>query len=170
MRGQPFTANIGNADIVGLEASGDWAIVRGLHADFAFLYTHNVVDGPLAQLSVKANRRLPETPAFAGNAGLSYRWSRGADSTFSAGVSGRYVGRSVLGTGDFLDVSQGNYGVLDAQLGWHWRNLDVSLTGDNLADASANRFALGNPTILATRQQTTPLRPRNLRFGVSVAW
>ncbi|MFA6124453.1 MAG: hypothetical protein WCS75_14950 [Sphingomonas sp.] len=89
-----------------------------MHADFAFLYTHNVVDGPLAQVSVKAHRRLPETPAFAGNAGLSYRWLR----------------------------------------------------GDNLADASANRFALGNPTILATRQQTTPLRPRNLRFGVSIAW
>lgn len=170
VRGQPYTANIGNADIVGLEANGDWAIVRGLHANFAFLYTHNVVDGPLAQLSVKANRRLPETPAFAANAGLAYRWARGADSTFSVGVSGRYIGRSVLGTGDFLDVSQGNYGVLDAQMGWHWRNLDVSVTGDNLANASANRFALGNPTILATRQQTTPLRPRNVRFGVAIAW
>lgn len=169
-RGQPYTANVGNADIVGLEAAGDWAIVRGLHANFAFLYTYNVVDGPLAQLSVRANRRLPETPAFAGNGGLTYRWTRGRSSTFSAGVSGRYVGRSLLGTGDFLDVSQGKYAVLDAQIGWHWRNLDVSLTGDNLANATANRFALGNPTILATRQQTTPLRPRNVRLGVSIAW
>ncbi|WP_447406186.1 hypothetical protein, partial [Clostridium perfringens] len=56
-RGQSYTANVGNADIVGLEAAGDWAIVRGLHANFAFLYTYNVVDGPLAQLSVRANRR-----------------------------------------------------------------------------------------------------------------
>ena len=167
-RGQPYTANIGNADIAGLEATGDWVPVRGLHASFAFLYTYNTVDGPLAQSSVRANRRLPETPAFAGNAGLSYRWAHGANSQFSAGVSGRYVGRSVLGTGDFLDVSQGRYAVVDAQLGWHWRNLDLSITGDNLANATANRFALGNPTILATRQQTTPLRPRNVRFGVSV--
>uniref|UniRef100_UPI0035C9FD4D TonB-dependent receptor domain-containing protein n=1 Tax=uncultured Sphingomonas sp. TaxID=158754 RepID=UPI0035C9FD4D len=169
-RGQPYTANIGNADILGLEASGDWVPVPRVHATFAFLYTHNTVDGPLANLSVRANRRLPETPAFAGNAGLSYRWTRGADSTFSVGASGRYVGRSVLGTGDFLDVSQGRYAVLDAQLGWHWRNLDVTLAGDNLANASANRFSLGNPTILSSRQQTTPLRPRNLRLGASIGW
>lgn len=170
MRGQPYTANIGNAEIFGIEATGDWAIGDGLHANFALLYTYNVVDGPLAQSSVKANRRLPETPAFAGNVGFGYRWTHGAHSTFNAGVSGRYVGRSVLGTGDFLDVSQGNYGVLDAQLGWHWRNLDVSLSGDNLANARANRFALGNPTILSARQQTTPLRPRNVRLGFSIEW
>jgi iron complex outermembrane receptor protein len=169
-RGQPYTDNIGNADIIGLEATGDWVPVRGLHANFAFLYTHNDVDGPLAQLSVKANRRLPETPAFAGNAGLAYRWTRSEASTFSAGASGRYVGRSVLGTGDFLDVSQGKYAVLDAQLGWHWRNLDMTLAGDNLANVVGNRFALGNPTILASRQQTTPLRPRNVRLGMSVGW
>lgn len=169
-RGQPYTANIGNAEIAGLEAIGDWVPVRGLHASFAFLYSYNIVDGPIAQSSVRVNRRLPETPAFSGNAGLTYRWTHGDTSQFSLGVFGRYVGRSVLGTGDFLDVSQGKYAVLDAQLGWHWRRLDFSLSGDNLANASANRFALGNPTILATRQQTTPLRPRNLRFGVTVGF
>ncbi|WP_241659771.1 TonB-dependent receptor domain-containing protein [Sphingomonas glacialis] len=169
-RGQPYTANIGNADIIGLEATGDWVPVPGLHANFAFLYTHNVVDGPLAQSSTKANRRLPETPAFAGNAGLSYHWMLRDASTLSVGTSGRYVGRSVLGTGDFLDVSQGNYAVLDAQVAWHWRKFDVTLAADNLANATANRFSLGNPLILASRQQTTPLRPRNVRLGVSVAW
>ena len=169
-RGQPYTSNIGNADIIGLEATGDWVPVRGLHANFAFLYTHNVVDGPLAQSSTKANRRLPETPAFAGNAGLSYRWTLRDASMLSIATSGRYVGRSVLGTGDFLDVSQGNYAVLDAQVAWHWRTFDVTLAGDNLTNSTANRFSLGNPLILASRQQTTPLRPRNVRLGVSVAW
>ncbi|QBM77604.1 TonB-dependent receptor [Sphingomonas sp. AAP5] len=169
-RGQPYTSNIGNADIIGLEATGDWVPVRGLHANFAFLYTHNVVDGPLAQSSTKANRRLPETPAFAGNAGLSYRWTLRDASMLSIATSGRYVGRSVLGTGDFLDVSQGNYAVLDAQIAWHWHTFDVTLAGDNLTNATANRFSLGNPLILASRQQTTPLRPRNVRLGMSVAW
>ena len=169
-RGQPYTANIGNAEIAGFEALGDWVPVRGLHANFAFLYSYNIVDGPIAQSSVRVNRRLPETPALSGNAGLTYRWTRGNESQFSVGVSGRYVGRSVLGTGDFLDVSQGKYAVLDAQLGWHWRGLDLSLSADNLANASANRFALGNPTILATRQQTTPLRPRNVRLGFTIGF
>lgn len=169
-RGQPYTANIGNADIIGLETTGDYVPVRGLHASFAFLYTHNVVDGPLALLSTRANRRLPETPAFAGNAGLAYRWAGAHDAIWDAGVSGRYVGRSVLGTGDFLDVSQGKYATLDAQLGWRRHRFGVTLAGDNLADATANRFSLGNPTILAARQQTTPLRPRSVRLGFSVGW
>ena len=169
-RGQPFTSNIGNADIFGLEAIGDFVPVRGLHAHFAFLYTHNVVEGPLAQLSVRANRRLPETPAFAGNAGISYRWAHGAHSIFDAGVTGSYVGRSVLGTGDFLDVSQGNYTIASARLGWRHDRLDIALSGENLLNATANRFSLGNPTTLAARQQTTPLRPRSIRLGVSIGW
>ncbi len=169
-RGQPYTANIGDADIIGLEASGDYVPVRGLHGHFAFLYTHNVVDGALADLSVKANRRLPETPAFAGNAGLTYRWAAPHQANFDAGFSGRYVGRSVLGTGDFLDVSQGRYTVLDAQLGWHRRALAVTLAADNLTNVVGNRFSLGNPTILVARQQTTPLRPRSVRLGASVGF
>ena len=169
-RGQPYTANVGNAEIAGFEATGDWAPVRGLHASFALFYSYNVVDGPIAQSSVRENRRLPETPAFSGNAGLAYSWTHDSQSQFSISLFGRYVGRSVLGTGDFLDVSQGKYAVIDAQLGWRWQGLDVSLSGDNLANASANRFALGNPTILATRQQTTPLPPRNVRLGFTIGF
>ena len=168
-RGQPFTANIGNADIVGLEAAGDWVPVRGVHATFAFLYTYNLVEGPLAQSSVRANRRLPETPPFAGTAGLSYRWAHGATSVFSVGVSGNYVGRSVLGTGDFLDVSQGQYATVGTRIGWQHRNLEVALSGENLLDASANRFSLGNPTTLTLRQQTTPLRPRTWHLGITIS-
>ena len=169
-RGQPYTANIGNANIVALEGTGDWVPIRGLHASFAFLYTHNRLDGPLAQLSVLANRRLPETPPFAGNIGLSYQWAGRGESSFSAGGSVRYVGRSVLGPGDFLDVTQGRYAVVDINGGWKWRNIDASLTIDNLTNQSDNRFSLGNPIILGTRDQTTPLRPMNVRAGVAISW
>lgn len=168
-RGQPYTTNLGNANIVGLEGTGDWVPLRGLHATFAFLYTHNVVDGLLASSSVLANRHLPETPPFAGNAGLAYQWPVGA-SSLSVGATVRYVGRSVLGTGDFLDVSQGRYTVIDVSGGWKWRNIDASLTVDNLTNRTDNRFALGNPIILGTRDQTTPLRPLNVRAGVAISW
>lgn len=169
-RGQPLTANIGNADIFALEGTGDWVPIRGLHASFAFLYTYNRLDGPLAQLSVLANRRLPETPAFAGNVGLSYQWRGRGENSFSVGGSVRYVGRSVLGPGDFLDISQGRYAVVDINGSWKWRNIDASLEIDNLTNQSDNRFALGNPTILGTRDQTTPLRPMSVRAGVAISW
>ncbi|WP_238542326.1 TonB-dependent receptor domain-containing protein [Sphingomonas sp. PAMC 26621] len=169
-RGQPYTANIGNADITALEALGDWVPVRGLHATFAFLYTYNLVDGALAQLAKSSNRRLPETPPFAGNAGLSYQWLHRAGSLFDVGIQARYVGRSVLGTGDYLEISQGQYAVLAAHAGWRWRNVDFVASGDNLLNARANQFALGNPLMLSTKAQATPLRPRSLRIGASIAW
>ncbi|MEO8374639.1 MAG: TonB-dependent receptor [Sphingomonas bacterium] len=169
-RGQPYTANIGDANIVAVEGTGDWVPIPGLHANFAFLYTHNRLDGPLAQLSILANRRLPETPPFAGNVGLSYQWAGRGENSFSLGGSVRYVGRSVLGPGDFLDISQGRYAVLNINGSWKWRNIDASLAIDNLTNQSDNRFALGNPIILGTRDQTTPLRPMNVRAGVAISW
>jgi hypothetical protein len=169
-RGQPYTANIGNAKIYAFEGSGDWVPVPGLHLTVAYLLTHNLVDGPLALSSVKANRQLPETPSFAGNAGLSYHWAHGSEGEFRVGGNIRYVGRSVLGTGDFLDISQGRYTTADLNAGWTWRKIDLSLTLDNLANCTDNRFSLGNPLTFSLRDQTTPLRPRSIRAGFAVAW
>ncbi len=168
--GAPYTDNIGNADIIALEGTGDWVPIPGLHATASFLYTHNRVTGPLAESSVMANRRLPETPEFAGNVGVDYRWPDGHQGEFRVGATARYVGGSVLGTGDYLDIRQGKYGVLGLSGGWKTGRFDFSLVADNLANAKANRFALGNPFILATRDQTTPLRPLNVRAGIGVSW
>jgi len=169
-RGQPYTDNIGDADIYALEATGDWVPLAGLHAAFALLFTYNQVYGPLAQSSVSANRRLPETPSFSSNIGLSYQWAAGRDTQVKLGATLRYVGRSVLGTGDLFDRSQGKYAAVGLTGGLRWRRLDFSLTADNLTNSKSNRFALGNPVLVASRDQTTPLRPRSIRAGVSIAW
>lgn len=167
-RGQPFTANIGDANILALEANAAWQPARGVVARMALLYTENQVFGPLADLSVKANRRLPETPPFAGNVSLAYIWGTRA-SSWGVRATGRYVGRSVLGTGDFLDVSQGDYATLDLGGRWSAGKLTATLTVDNVTDASANVFALGNPLTLAARNQATPLRPRSVRLGLALS-
>lgn len=173
-RGQPFTTNLGDARIQTLEASLDWVPVPRLTLAASALYTHNQVFGPMADQSRENNRRLPETPPFAGHAGITYAWADdGADGgTVTPRVGGTidYVGRSVLGTGDLLDVSQGDYATASLTAGARWRNLDVSLGLDNVTDVRANRFAFGNPFGLANRTQATPLRPRSLRLGIAAAW
>ena len=136
----------------------------------AGLYTSNVVTGSMADQSREDNRRLAETPPFAGQVALQYDWAEGRSITPRIGATLAYVGRSVLGTGDLLDVSQGSYAVAGASAGARWRNLDLTIGIDNLADARANRFAFGNPFELANRDQITPLRPRNIRLGVGAAW
>lgn len=169
-RGQPFTTNLGNARILALEATFDWRPLPRLSFSGAGLYTYNVVSGPTADQSQQDNRRLAETPPFAGHVALQYDWADGRPVTPRAGATFAYVGRSVLGTGDLLDVSQGNYAVTSVSAGARWRNLDVTLGIDNLTDVRANRFAFGNPFELANRDQITPLRPRNLRLGLAAAW
>ncbi|MGN7997598.1 TonB-dependent receptor domain-containing protein [Sphingomonas sp. 22176] len=168
-RGQPYTANIGNANIVAVEGNLDWVPVRGLHVLGAFLFTDNYVQGPIANLSRRNNRRLPETPPFAAHAGLSYAWES-ARAQPRIGVAADYTGRSLLGTGDFLDVSQGRYWTADAFAAMRIGKAELSVTLNNLTDRRANQFAFGNPFSLSLRDQLTPLRPRNVRIGITTGW
>jgi len=167
--GQPYTANIGSAKIVTLEGNLDWMPVPGLHAQALFLFTDNHVEGPIADLSKRNNRRLPETPPFAAHAGLSYAWGASRAQP-RVGLSADYTGRSVLGTGDFLDVSQGRYWTADAFAALRFGKAELSVTLNNLADRRANQFAFGNPFSLGLRDQLTPLRPRNIRIGITTGW
>ena len=168
-RGQPYTDNIGNARIQAAEGTLDWVPVVGLRAEASFLLTDNKVSGAAADQSKRNNRRLPETPPFAGHWGVSYEWTmRGIAPRIA--LSADYVGRSVLGTGDFLDVSQGNYWLLGLSTGVRRGRLRIDFAIDNLTNSASNRFAYGNPFSLTYRDQTTPLRPRNARLGIGFGW
>lgn len=169
-RGQPYTANIGSADIFGFEGSMDWVPFVGLGIRGYYLYTENRVHGPLAMSSAPNDRRLPETPPFAANLEARYQWTSIADLAFHVSADTRYVGRSVLGTSNFLDISQGRYASLRIGGGLRWRNIDASLTVDNVTNTAGNRFAFGNPFTFGARRETTPLQPRNVRIGIGVSW
>ncbi len=168
-RGLPYTANIGDAHIATLEATLDWVPVTGVQIDGSALFAHNKVSGVIANTSPANNRRLPDTPSLAAHGGARYSWDLG-DGKARVGATIAYVGRSVLGIGDYLDVSQGRYATAGLIAGWTRKGLDLSLTLDNVTDTHANRFALGNPFSLAARDQTTPLRPRTMRLGVGFAF
>ena len=79
-----------------------------------------------------------------------------------------YVGRSLLGVGNYLDIAQGRYAFGSAELGWGRGAVDLTLTLENVTDTRANRCAFGNPFSLANREQVTPMRPRTIRLGAAV--
>lgn len=167
---QPYTSNIGDATIVAVEADGDWIPFRGLRASFALLWTENRTSGALAGTSVVQNRHLPDTPPFSANARLEYQWSHRGGHEFGLGGSARYVGRSVLGTGNFLDLSQGDYATFSASATWRWRTLEGSVNVDNIGNDMSSRFAMGNPLTFGFREQTVPLRPRSVRVAMGMRW
>lgn len=169
-RGLPYTVNLGDARIIAVEGTVDWTPIRGLRASGSFLYTSNRITGAIAMLSSPAHRRLPETPPLAASLDGSYEWRVGHGDALSLGGSATRVGRSVLGTGDLLDISQGRYTTIGARAGWRRGRVQWSLTGENLANTHANLFAFGNPFALASRDLATPLRPRTIRLGTALAW
>ena len=169
-RGTSYTANVGDAHLQTFEATVDWAPVAALHANAAVAVTHNRVSGSLAQLVQAANRRLPETPELSAHAGLAYQWNTGGTPVLRVGAAGDYTGPSVLGVGDQLDVRQGGYAAGELSAGARWHAFDLSLRLDNVANARANRFAYGNPFLLAERRQVTPLRPINLTIAAAYSW
>lgn len=168
-RGQPYTDNIGDARITAFEAVADWRPLVGVRAQAAILLTDNRVTGPIADLSRQNNRRLPDTPPFAAHGALTYAW-QGSDMLPTVTIGIDHVGRSVLGTGDLYDISQGRYTVFGLSGGVRLGAVELSVDVDNLTDARANRFAFGNPFSFALRNQTTPLRPRSIRLGGAYRW
>lgn len=168
-RGSPYTLNIGDADIFAFELTGDWVPVRGLRASGAVLLTQNRFDGTNPATITGTNQQLPETPGFSGNTAIEYRWNIGGATEARLGASVRYVGKSVLGPGELLNIGQGGYAVVGATGGWRWGRFDYSLTVDNLTNSKANRFSFGNPFTFARRNETTPLEPLSVRFGIGIA-
>lgn len=167
-RGLPYTANIGDARVLAVEAAADWVPLTGLTIGGALFYTDSSLSGELASQSAPQNRMLPETPAWSGVVHGDYGW--GERVRWRVGGTARYVGRSILGPGSLLDVSQGEYVVADAALGARRGAVDLSLSVDNLFDARANRFSFGNPITYYNRDQRVPLRPRTLRVAVGFSW
>jgi outer membrane receptor protein involved in Fe transport len=169
-RGLPYTDNIGDAEIEAFEGTLDWVPVRGVSAVVNFLQTYNRTRGEVAASSTPAHRRLPETPPFALSGELGYGWRVGSDDRLKLAGTLVRVGRSVLGTGDLLDIDQGKYMAIGGSIRWQRGRYELSLVGENLSNSHGNLFAQGNPFDIALRDLTTPLRPANVRLGARVSW
>ncbi len=168
--GFPFTTNLGNSHIRGLEASANWVPLTGLRIDTAMFLNSTRVTDPEPMLRRQVGTRLPNTPAFAASGSIAWEWSLGPDMRAGIDAGWRYVGRSTVGTQAPLDISQGEYG--SAHLGGTWtkNNLRLTATVENVFDVKGDRFAGGNPFALAARNEYTPLRPRTFRLGGAIDW
>ncbi|GAA0662744.1 outer membrane receptor protein involved in Fe transport [Sphingomonas insulae] len=168
--GFPFTTNLGNARIHGLEAEVNWVPVRSLRGDLSLFLNDARALEPDAAVSRNSRVRLPNTPPFAMAASVAYTLPIAGNREIGVRAGWRYVGQSTIGTRAPFDVAQGGYGV--SQLGGEWREGRVRLTAtiDNVFDVTGDRFAGGNPFAQAMRDEYTPLQPRTVRIGGAVRW
>ena len=167
--GLPFTANIGNGRIGGFDARFTWRLTRAFQLEgSAFLNSSRLKNSSLP--SLPTSQELPNVAEAGARAAVSYRVQLFATTVLDVDAGLRYVGRSKLGVGVPLDVSQGGYveSNVGARLSYGKAGLSLDIT--NLADVRGNRFAFGNPFGLADRNQITPLRPRTVRLGLDASF
>ncbi len=168
--GFPFTTNLGNSRIHGLEADVNWIPIVGLRGDLAMFLNDARIDDRDPTIPRSPGARLPNTPPFALSASLTYDWRIASGQTAGVDAAWRYVGQSTPGTRAPFDVAQGGYGT--TRIGARWSDGRVRLTAnvENLWDVTGDRFAGGNPFAQALRDEYTPLRPRTIRIGGAVSW
>ena len=161
-RGLPYTTNIGNGRLLGLEVMGDYVPVEDLKFSASAFISHSQLTS--SDIPFRAGE-LPDTPGFSATGGVTYERPFGGG-TLGLNANIRYVGRSYIGARPFLRIRQGGY--VDDAFALEWRNarLGLSLSLRNLANSRGDRFAIGNPFELAAGDQYTPLRPRSIRLGV----
>jgi hypothetical protein len=135
----------------------------------AFL-NESALSEPDPAFAAADERDLPNVGRAGGSLTAQYRVPLASGIAVEMGGGLRYVGASRLGIGEPLDLRQGDY--LDSRIGARldFGRFGLSLDIDNLGDARGNRFALGNPFGIDERNQTTPLRPRTVRFGFDAAF
>lgn len=164
-RGLPYTANIGNGRILGLEVEATWRATPALSFDAAFFLNNAALTSPAPAFVTTGERDLPNIADSGGRVAAHLRTILSPALALQLDGAVRYVGHSQLGIGPPLDVKQG--GFVEAQLGARldFGQFAVSLDVDNLTDARGNRFSFGNPFTVGQGMQTTPLRPRTVRIG-----
>lgn len=159
------TRTAGNALIVGTELSvewrpGPWHVRAGGAAQRARL--ESGADGT----DLPEDRRLPVVPDITGRLELG-RTIEVAGVRGDIYAAGSYVGRSRLSFDEGLDRRMGGYVTMRVGAAATIASLEFKLEADNLLDARADTFAFGNPFMVRTEREYTPLRPRSVRLGLS---
>lgn len=168
--GLPFTVNIGDGRITGVDARVTWHPVDPLTLELSGFLNSSALKHPAPPFASADERELPNVAEAGGRAAARYSWQVSASHTLDLDAGLRYVGRSRLGIGPPLDVRQGGY--LEASAGGRlsFGKAGLSLDIFNLTDVRGNRFAFGNPFGIADRNQMTPLRPRTIRVGFDASF
>ena len=169
-RGLPYTANLGDGGISGIELEASLQATPRLRLDAAAFLNASSLTDPAPAFAAADETDLPNVAAAGGRIGANFRAELAKGAVLSVDGAINYVGSSQLGIGAPLDVRQGNY--FDSRVGARidLGGLGLSMDVANLFDVRGNRFAFGNPFGLETRNQLTPLRPRTVRVGIDVAF
>ncbi|MDB5465235.1 MAG: TonB-dependent receptor [Phenylobacterium sp.] len=168
--GLAYTANVGDAEVRGLEAEAAYEWPFGLSVQANALFTTPRFTRTNPDFASRLGSGLPGAPRASG--GLLARYDR----PLPADLTLRLVGQaSVVGPARLTfdpTLSARTDTVIDAELLAEVvaRRWSASLFVTNPADSSSNTFAYGNPFTFGQVRQVTPQRPRTVGVRLAAAF
>ena len=168
--GLPFTANLGDGRIRGLEIEAAWRPIHELTLEVAAFLNDSDLHRFDSTATPGADGDFPNVADVGGRASVRFEKRLSSAASLRLSSSVRYVGKSRLGIGAPLDSKQGGYAVGDMGARLSLGQTGVTLDMTNVGDVRGNQFSLGNPFSLSEGNQITPLRPRTIRLGIDHAF
>ncbi|WP_296595621.1 TonB-dependent receptor, partial [Phenylobacterium sp.] len=168
--GLGYTANVGDARILGLEgeAAYDWPF--GLSLQLNGLLSNSRVHNGNPDFDAPVTRDLPGVPNVSGGLLAVYERLLAGDLTLRLTGEASYVGRATLSFDTTKERRMGHYLRTEATAeiasgGWR-----ATAYVTNLFDDEGDTFAYGNPFSFGQVRQFTPQRPRTIGVRLAAAF
>jgi len=167
--GLAYTANVGDADITGLEAETAYAWDFGLTLQANGLYTSPTFTRANPNFAAQLGAHLPGAPHFSGGMLVRYQRTLGEGVVLRVAGEAGYVGRARLTFNPALSARTDPVFDTDFTADLVTDRWTVGLFVSNPANASSNTFAYGNPFTFGQVRQVTPQRPRTIGLRLAAA-
>jgi iron complex outermembrane receptor protein len=160
--GIPYTANVGDADILGFENELNYDFAFGLSVQVNTLFAHSRIVRSNPDFAAQVISGLPTVPRFSGGVLAVYQHPLPRNLTLRLIGETAYVGSSALSFDASKSTQMGEYAQtrLSAQVAG--RDWTATLFVINPADTAGDTFAYGNPFSFGLGRQSTPQRPRTI--------
>jgi iron complex outermembrane receptor protein len=168
--GLSYTANVGDARIVGLEAEAAYDWPFGLSVQVNGLIADSKVRNPNPDFASTVTGALPGVPKTSGGLLAVYERPIANGVTLRLVGEASYVGRSVLSFDANRTPAMGHYlrANLSAEVASDTWRLTAFVT--NPFDDAGDTFAYGNPFSFGEVRQVTPQRPRTVGVRLAAAF
>jgi outer membrane receptor protein involved in Fe transport len=168
--GLAYTANVGDARVVGLEAEIGYDWPFGLSLQLNGLISDSEIRNPNPDFSAPVTGELPGVPETSGGVLAAYQRPIGQNLTLRLTGEASYVGRSGLSFDATLPRRMGHY--LRAEFSAEVANDRWRLMAfvTNPFDDAGDTFAYGNPFSFGLVRQVTPQRPRTVGVRLGAAF
>ena len=168
--GIPYTANVGDARVAGIETELSYRWDMGLTVQANALLSQTRIIRVNPDYAPELTRGLPGAPGFSGGVLAIYQRPVLRDLTLRLVGEANYVGRSRVSFDPALSPEMGGYVRAKLSVGVQGRRTGVELFISNPANAYSDTFAYGNPFSFSQVRQVTPQRPRTIGMTLSTAF